>query len=293
MDYLVMVETRRGYYEHLYNKPPRPRRPFILNVTAPSEAAARLKAHYIADGMGLGQVVVRHAEVRSFGPDAASLPDIPWYQAKIGVFDLETTGLDVERDCPVEIGVLEYDLASKSFTNAKTWMVKPDCPMSPGAQAVHKIPEEAWADAPEISEVAHEIKEHLESFDVLIAHNDGYDQPMIRHTLARHGAHVNMPPTWCSMLLALNEIDEGRLRQGKAKLELLSEELGLPLPEAHRAEYDAAAAGDLFMTLARGNPFFRSRPSFVEACAYMLGLKMPAGPLKPLNLKTMWERAGL
>ena len=288
MDYLVKIELRRGYYEHKFGS--LALHPYVLPVVASDETEAIVKAHYLAMGMGLGQVVVRKVEPVDFCWSDERPGDQPWYKAKIGVFDLETTGLDVEKECPVEVGVLEYDLSTKSFINPRTWLVCPDVPMGAKAQEVHGIGEELWGAAPKLSEIGQEIADHLESFDVLIAHNDGYDVPLIRHSLARNGVHVRMPPTWCSMLLAINEIENGRLRRGKAKLEILSKDLGLELPEAHRAEHDARAAGNLFMHLARKSPDLQRGVTLNQACAHMLSLRMPSEKFCNLDLASQWKK---
>lgn len=65
-------------------------------------------------------------------------PALPVWLSRVGVFDLETTGVDVETDRVVtaHVGVLD---AQGRQVAARSWLTDPGIPIPEGATAVHGI----------------------------------------------------------------------------------------------------------------------------------------------------------
>ncbi|HET6612111.1 MAG TPA: 3'-5' exonuclease [Kofleriaceae bacterium] len=101
------------------------------------------------------------------------------------VFDVETTGTDKRSDQIIELCV-QLGLAHQAPT--RVWRIKPDVPISPGAQAVHGISMQDLEDCPKFSEVADEVCEVIARADVLVGYNVAFDIDMIQAELARMGA---------------------------------------------------------------------------------------------------------
>ena len=84
------------------------------------------------------------------------------------IFDTETTRTDKDRDQIIELSI-QQGLADNS--PQKTWRIKPNVPISSGAQRVHGITMEDLADCPLFRALAGEIRPFFENADVLV----GYD----------------------------------------------------------------------------------------------------------------------
>ena len=92
--------------------------------------------------------------------------------AKVVIFDVETTGTSAERDQIIEL-CIQTSLEDESQT--QTWRFKPSVPISPEAQAVHGISAEDVANCPPFSAHVDEIREIVESADVLVGYNLTFD----------------------------------------------------------------------------------------------------------------------
>lgn len=154
------------------------------------------------------------------------------------VVDVETTGTSIESDEIVSIAVVRLDAEGVELD--RFWsLVRPAGPIPPEATAVHGIDAAAVARAPSFEELAPELLAMLEDA-VFVAHNAGFDLPLVEHAFARAGTRYRPAGVACTL-------DAFRLLEPTAtshRLESLSERHGV----AHRDAHDAR--GDVLATVA-------------------------------------------
>jgi DNA polymerase-3 subunit epsilon len=105
-------------------------------------------------------------------------------ERRIIVFDVETTGTDRRRDQVIELCV---QLGIHEGAEARTWRIKPEVPISDGAQAVHGISMEDLADCPAFDAVADEFRGIVDRADVLVGYNLAFDIDMVQAEYERLG----------------------------------------------------------------------------------------------------------
>ncbi|MFJ2505616.1 MULTISPECIES: 3'-5' exonuclease [Microbacterium] len=181
-------------------------------------------------------------------------PPLPAWLTRVGVFDLETTGVDVESDRVVTAYVGVLDAAGREIA-ARSWLADPGIPIPDGASAVHGITtEHARAEgrpSPEVvAEVTAALRSLLEQNVPVVAYNAAYDFSLLAHEAARHGI---VPLTAPSPIIDPLVIDKAydRYRRGRRTLEVVAAHYAVVLDGAHEASADAIAAGRVAQALAR------------------------------------------
>ncbi len=156
-------------------------------------------------------------------------------------FDLETTGLDSERDRVTEIGAVLYSggRVQKSFQT----FVDPGMPIPREITELTGITDRDVFGAPSEAEA-------LRSFLAfagdrpLVAHNAEFDVGFLSAAAARSGAEFH--PVFIDTL-ALSQCLLHDLK--RYKLDAVAQALGLPEFNHHRASDDAAVAANIYLTL--------------------------------------------
>ncbi|HEX4442530.1 MAG TPA: 3'-5' exonuclease [Galbitalea sp.] len=179
-----------------------------------------------------------------------------WFDT-LGVFDLETTGIDVEtsRIVSAYIGVLD---AHGNLVEQWNWLANPGVEIPVGASAVHGITtERARAEGRPAAEVVKEIIGVLASlFDRGLAvtiYNAPYDLSLLYHEALRNDlSPLGEPAPIIDPLVLDKAID--KYRKGKRTLEFAAEVYGVSLVDAHDASADAIAAGRVAQAMAKLYP---------------------------------------
>ena len=164
-----------------------------------------------------------------------------------GVVDLETTGTDVESDEIVSLAVVRLDAEGVELDRFAS-LVRPAGPIPAEATTVHGIDDASVADAPSFAEVAGELVGLLEGA-VFVAHNAGFDLPLLEHAFARAGIRYRPHGVACTLdaFRLLEPVERSH------RLESLCERHGVPLDDAHDARGDVLATVALLrILLARG-----------------------------------------
>ncbi|MGO2745152.1 3'-5' exonuclease [Microbacterium sp.] len=183
--------------------------------------------------------------------------ELPTWLGRIGVFDLETTGVDVTTDRIVTayVGVLD---AQGREVSARSWIADPGIPIPDGAAAVHGITtEQARRDGRGAREVVAEITDSLRALFTqglpVVAYNASYDFSLLTHECLRHGIPpLHAPGPVIDPLVIDKAMD--RYRKGKRTLEVVAQHYGVSLDGAHEASADAIAAGRVAQAIARSFP---------------------------------------
>jgi len=173
----------------------------------------------------------------------------------LGIFDLETTGVDpaTDRIVTAYVGVIDED---GTVIDGREWMIAPDGYVIPdAAAAIHGVTtEQALAEGRPFAEVMPEIIAALAALTVpIVGHNVSYDFTMLAHEMERAG-HPD-PVGFIDALAIIDtfildkEIDT--FRRGKRTLTALAPIYGVELAEseAHGAAADAIAAGRIALKL--------------------------------------------
>ena len=100
-------------------------------------------------------------------------------------FDLETTGVDVDRDRIVQIALVRLAPDGRRATLAS--LVNPRQPIPPQATAVHGITDADVADKPTFAELRPEIEEMLKDADLAGFNSIRFDLPLLQAELKRAG----------------------------------------------------------------------------------------------------------
>jgi DNA polymerase-3 subunit epsilon len=176
---------------------------------------------------------------------------------RLAVFDLETTGVDVEtaRIVSACVAVLEPD---GEVVGRWDWLADPGIDIPEGASAVHGITtERARALGRPAVDVVGEIAQTLRVLIglgmPLVIYNAPYDLSLLDRECRRHGREpLAAPPLVIDPLVLDKAVD--RYRKGKRTLEVTAELYGVALDDAHDAGSDAIAAGRVAQSLARAYP---------------------------------------
>ena len=150
-------------------------------------------------------------------------------------FDIETTGLKVDREAITEIGavVLKNGEIAERFQT----FVNPNRRLTPEIIGLTGITDDMLKDAPQLKEALTEFLKFVNGRP-LAAHNAEFDIGFIRAGCKKVG--LDFHPTYVdSLILAQNLLPD----LGKYKLDIVAEHLDLPAFNHHRASDDAATVG--------------------------------------------------
>jgi DNA polymerase-3 subunit epsilon len=179
--------------------------------------------------------------------------DSPEWAYGVGVFDLETTGIDVEQDRIVtaHVGVLGPDGVVR---RSRAWMADPGVEIPAEASAVHGISTaQARAQGRPAAEVVTEVVDTLKAVFAagypVVAYNAPFDFSMLRYEAVRHGVEPIDRPSPVIDPLVLDKFMD-RYRPGRRTLSVVAEHYRVVLDEAHDASADAVAAGRVALALA-------------------------------------------
>ena len=172
----------------------------------------------------------------------------------LGVFDLETTGIDVEtsRIVSAHVGIIDSDGTSVEVTN---WLADPQIDIPTEATAVHGITtERARAEgrgaADVVAEIVEAIRALLQRGVPVAIYNAPYDLTLLNREARRYGITPLLNPSPIIDPLVIDKALD-RYRKGKRTLEAAAAHYGVELTEAHDAGADAVAAGRVAQAITR------------------------------------------
>lgn len=194
----------------------------------------------------------------------------------LAVFDLETTGIDVETSRIVSATVAVLDVAG-IVTERTDWLVNPGVEIPAQATAVHKITTEHAVEhgsdaATAVGEIVAALRQALEQGIPVVAYNAPYDFTLLNREALRHGIPPLVSPTPVIDPLVIDKAVD-RYRKGKRTLEAASAFYDVVLDGAHDSGVDAIAAGHVAQAIARVH-----------------GSKLPATAAELHDLQVGWSR---
>ena len=105
-------------------------------------------------------------------------------------FDLETTGLNIGKDSIIEICMLKVFPDGKQ--DVRTMRIKPKCPISKEAEAVHGISELELQNCPIFDDVADEILDFFGDCDIAGFNSNKFDIPLLAEEFLRIGKRFDL-----------------------------------------------------------------------------------------------------
>ncbi len=105
-------------------------------------------------------------------------------------FDLETTGVDVDRDRIVQIAVVRVAPDGRRATFDS--LVNPEGPIPLQATAVHGIRDEDVRDAPTFAQLRSEVEEMFKDADLAGFNSIRFDLPLLQAELKRAGGFLDL-----------------------------------------------------------------------------------------------------
>lgn len=180
--------------------------------------------------------------------DAAELAAMQPGRALLTVFDLETTGVDIETCRILTAFVGTIDALGRTVTR-HSWTVNPGIPIPPEATKVNGITDDfvelnGMDAADAIADIAVELTRHKLP---VVAFNAAYDLSTLDREMRRHkfNPHALEALTVVDPYVLDKALDQ--FRPGKRTLDVMCAHYGITLNDAHTAEADAVAAGRLAM----------------------------------------------
>ncbi|TYQ13037.1 UNVERIFIED_CONTAM: DNA polymerase-3 subunit alpha (Gram-positive type) [Acetivibrio alkalicellulosi] len=154
-------------------------------------------------------------------------------------FDIETTGLNADKDKITEIGAVK--IRNGKVIDTFSTFVNPEIPIPSHITKLTGITNEMVQRAPVINEVLSEFLDFIKGA-VLVAHNASFDMGFIRVNCGKIGKNH------CYTVLDTLELSRQMFPQlKKHKLNLVANHLGVKLENHHRALDDAMACGEILI----------------------------------------------
>lgn len=180
----------------------------------------------------------------------------PWYHT-LGVFDLETTGVDVStsRIVSANVSVIGPDGNPLERTD---WLADPGIEIPEQASNVHGITterarREGRPPHDVVAEIVAALRDILTRGYPIVVYNAPYDISLLRHEAIRNGVEPLRDPAPIIDPLVIDRVID-QYRRGKRTLEVAASVYGVELLDAHDAGADAIAAGRLAQAMASKDP---------------------------------------
>jgi len=157
-------------------------------------------------------------------------------------FDVETTGLDSEKDEIIEIGMVW--LKSGQVAESYQSLFKPSAPVPPQITKLTGIRDADCEQQPPISQKLPEILDFLNG-RWIVAHHADFDYRFLSRAVQRFNPDLTGP----SYSKVIDTLELCRILLpylSNHRLDTLTDTFGIPFPTRHRALADAEAAGRLF-----------------------------------------------
>ena len=175
----------------------------------------------------------------------------------LAVFDLETTGIDVDscRIVTAHVGVIG---PRGEVVEQRQWLVDPGIEIPTAATLIHGVTTErarleGLAAVQAVAEIIDALRDAAARGLPIVAYNAAYDLSLLRYEAERYGHEAFRGPGYVIDPLVIDKAVD-RFRRGKRTLTAACEHYGVELLAAHDAGADAIAAGRVAQAIARTFP---------------------------------------
>ena len=175
----------------------------------------------------------------------------------LAVFDLETTGIDVDtcRIVTAHVGVIG---AAGEVIERREWLVDPGVEIPTAASLIHGVTTErarleGQSAASAVGEIIAALTDAATRGLPIVAYNAAYDLTILEREASRYG-HSALPGSGPVVDPLVIDKAVDRYRRGKRTLSATAAHYGVILDDAHDAGADAVAAGRVAQAIARAYP---------------------------------------
>ncbi|MRG58445.1 3'-5' exonuclease [Agromyces sp. CFH 90414] len=175
----------------------------------------------------------------------------------LAVFDLETTGIDIDtcRIVTAHVGVIG---PRGEVLEQRQWLVDPGVEIPTAATLIHGVSTEraraeGLAAAQAVAEIGETLADATRRGLPIVAYNASYDLSVLRREAERYGHDPLAGPEHVVDPLVIDKAVD-RYRRGKRTLTAACAHYGVELLDAHDAGADAIAAGRVAQAIARAYP---------------------------------------
>ena len=156
------------------------------------------------------------------------------------VFDIETTGLNPDKNRITEIGAVRIE--NGQIVSKFEELINPGVPIPINIQTKTGITDDMVSSCPSLSEILPKFLDFC-SDAVIVAHNAAFDTLFLRKAAVRLGL------TFDKFVLDTVGLSQLFLKLGNYKLDRVAKDLKVTLINHHRAMDDAEAAGNILLKL--------------------------------------------
>ena len=153
------------------------------------------------------------------------------------IIDTETTGLEPENHCCVEVGAILFDVQSRAVLAQQSFLLPAE---TNAAEPINRIPAAVTRLSQPWKEALHWFQNLLDAADVLVAHNAAFD----RQWFGRGELPAVTQPWLCSMEDMRWPAD--RQLRSRPSVRDLALAYGVPVWAAHRALTDCIYLAEVF-----------------------------------------------
>lgn len=175
----------------------------------------------------------------------------------LAVFDLETTGIDIDtcRIVTAHVGVIG---PGGEVLEQREWLVDPGVEIPTAATLIHGVTTErarleGLAAVQGVAEIIDALRDAAGRGLPIVAYNAAYDLSVLHREAERYGHEAFRGPGYVVDPLVIDKAVD-RFRRGKRTLTAACEHYGVELLAAHDAGADAIAAGRVAQAIARAFP---------------------------------------
>ena len=105
-------------------------------------------------------------------------------------FDLETTGININKDRIIEISILK--ISPNGDEDSKTRRINPGIPIPPESTLIHGITDEDIKDCPSFKEIAKSLATLIEGCDLAGFNSNRFDIPLLAEEFIRADADIDL-----------------------------------------------------------------------------------------------------
>src|SRR3989339_1001467 len=205
-----------------------------------------------------------------------------YYNKKIVILDIETTGLSPTTDEIVEIGAIKI----QNFIEIDRFstLVKPKFPIPESVTAIHGITNEDCENAPDISEVIVRFLDFIGDA-ILVAHNSDFDMGFL--SCYANKAKKQIPNEVIDTL----GMSRSLFKFGSHALNALTKEFDIEMGKHHRAVSDAEATVKIFERLVLVQE--KKQRDFIENYLYLVALGTVADIVPLVSENRIFVKYGL
>lgn len=167
----------------------------------------------------------------------------PWFEEPFFAVDVETTGLEAASNRIIELAMVPFNMPHQKAFSSLFCVGET---LSQEIIGITGITDDMLKGQPSFREMADRIVALFKQVPFVVAYNAKFDRPFIESELARVDRVLPEIP-WVDPYVFICELD--RFKRGK-KLSDSAKRWGVHLENAHRAQDDARAAGELMLKLA-------------------------------------------